>query len=258
VASTAKPWVLVCPGQNIGSLRVQVGEDDSASCVIDAAHKSDLGCLAVNASGTLVASASDYGTVVKVFARNGDLMHTLRRGMRPVTISCLAFRADDRFLAVGSSAKTVHVFRIDVEQTQREREECEITEETSIKTVGESVLGALATYALEPKGFAVFRIPESDTADIRSSCSRMVGPQVGFRGNEPVLLVLHHNGIFYEVGFDEDVQAGARTQECSCPAPTTWFAVRPNFKLMAPSAKVPTVAGGATEEDEEAEEWQLL
>jgi len=261
LASAAKPWVLACPGQTIGSIKVQIGEDDSGSCVIEEAHKSGLAGLALNSSGTLIASASDYGTVVKVFARNGDLLHALRRSIRPTTISCLTFREDDRFLAVGCSSGTVHIFRIDIEQCPTERIEFEQEDEDeggSNFGVGEMVLGALAGLASEPKSFARFRIPEEDSADIRSPCSTIFGPQVCFRGAEPTLLVLHHNGVFYEAGFSDVVEAGSSVQECSCKDATTWFAVRPDFKMLTPSVVVPTVKGGTTEEDEEAEDWQLL
>jgi WD40 repeat protein len=266
LAAAGKPWVLACPGQASGTIRVQVGQDESDSCILEA-HRAALAGLSVNASGSLIASASEHGTVVKVFSRNGDCLHQLRRSMRPATITSLAFRADDRFLAVASSSSTVHVFRIDSEQIERsqsgqgrdEEEEIAASQGTmGAESVGEMVKGAVPRYFVEPKSIAVFRIPDADTGgvDVRCSTSSILGPQVGFHGVEPRLLVLHYNGVLYEVGFSED--AGSSQQECSYQTATTWFATRPDFKVMS-SVQVPTVAGGATEEEEEdAESWQLL
>merc|ERR1719197_1774659 len=54
LAAAGKPWVLACPGQAPGSIRVQVGQDDRDSCIIEA-HRAALAGLSVNASGTLIA-----------------------------------------------------------------------------------------------------------------------------------------------------------------------------------------------------------
>ena len=48
-------------------------------------------------------------------AGDGQVLHELRRGTSPCTISCICFRSDDRLLAVASASPTVHIFRLDVE-----------------------------------------------------------------------------------------------------------------------------------------------
>ena len=45
------------------------------------AHETELGALSVNPDGTLIASASQRGTVIKIFsADGGEILQTLRRG----------------------------------------------------------------------------------------------------------------------------------------------------------------------------------
>merc|ERR1719262_329315 len=113
LAAASDPWILCCPGQSTGAVRVQVGQDDRATHVFTA-HQTALAALALNASGTLVATASETGTVVKVFqSSNGQELYRLRRSARPAVISCLVFRPDDRFLGVASSSSTVHIFKLD-------------------------------------------------------------------------------------------------------------------------------------------------
>jgi len=97
----------------MGSVRVQVGQDDRATHVFEA-HQSAVAAFTLNASGSLIATASEKGTVVKVFQRSdGQLLYRLRRSARPASIACLTFRHDDRFLAVSSSSFTVHIFKLD-------------------------------------------------------------------------------------------------------------------------------------------------
>merc|ERR1719262_1934529 len=68
LAPASEPWILCCPGQSTGAVRVQVGQDDRATHVFTA-HQTALACLALNVSGSLIATASENGTVVKVFQR---------------------------------------------------------------------------------------------------------------------------------------------------------------------------------------------
>merc|ERR1719375_2847412 len=79
LAPSGEPWVLCCPGQSNGAVRVQVGQDDQASHVFSA-HDSALAALAVSAGGALLATAAGHGTVVKVWlAADGQLLYRLRR-----------------------------------------------------------------------------------------------------------------------------------------------------------------------------------
>ncbi|RKP10484.1 WD40-repeat-containing domain protein, partial [Thamnocephalis sphaerospora] len=84
------------------------------SSSIIAAHTAALGCLAMNAEGTLLASASDKGTLIRVFeALSGKLLHELRRGADRAEIYSIAFSADSTRLCVSSDKGTVHVFNLD-------------------------------------------------------------------------------------------------------------------------------------------------
>ncbi|KAF4670212.1 hypothetical protein FOL47_002144 [Perkinsus chesapeaki] len=77
------------------------------------AHNSAVMALQLNVSGTLVASAGESGTVIKVWAtEDGQLLHELRRGTTNTLICCLSFRDDDQYLVSSSSSNTVHVFRL--------------------------------------------------------------------------------------------------------------------------------------------------
>ncbi|MED6277399.1 WD repeat domain phosphoinositide-interacting protein 1 [Characodon lateralis] len=79
------------------------------------AHDSPLAALAFNASATKLASASERGTVIRVFSiPEGERLFEFRRGMkRYVNISSLSFSADGQFLCASSNTETVHIFKLE-------------------------------------------------------------------------------------------------------------------------------------------------
>ncbi|KAF4656988.1 hypothetical protein FOL46_007601 [Perkinsus olseni] len=118
--------VMCCPDQQRGGIRVQflgrpnglTGASTGVSSHLSShsilgAHNSAIMALQLNVSGTLVASAGESGTVIKVWAsEDGQLLHELRRGTTNTLICCLSFRDDDQYLVSSSSSNTVHVFRL--------------------------------------------------------------------------------------------------------------------------------------------------
>ncbi|KAI9018938.1 WD40-repeat-containing domain protein [Hyaloraphidium curvatum] len=75
------------------------------------AHKTALSAVVFNFDGTMVATSSDKGTVIRVFSvPGGEKLHQLRRGTYPARIYSLAFNMLSTFLAVSSDTDTVHIF----------------------------------------------------------------------------------------------------------------------------------------------------
>lgn len=79
------------------------------------AHKGPLSIIQFNRDGTLLATASNKGTVIRVFSlSNTNLLYTLRRGSYTANIYSIAFSNDSTLLSVSSDTGTVHVFRLGV------------------------------------------------------------------------------------------------------------------------------------------------
>lgn len=77
------------------------------------AHKTPLAFVALNQAGTLIATASDKGTVIRVFSvPNGDKVAQFRRGTYPARIYNIAFNAVSTLLAVSSDTETIHIFKL--------------------------------------------------------------------------------------------------------------------------------------------------
>ncbi|CAL8283643.1 unnamed protein product [Merluccius merluccius] len=88
------------------------------------AHDSPLAAVTFNTSGTKLASASEKGTVIRVFTvPEGQKLFEFRRGMkRYVSISSLSFSADGQFLCASSNTETVHIFKLEQHPTNQEEE----------------------------------------------------------------------------------------------------------------------------------------
>lgn len=77
------------------------------------AHQAPLSCIAMNNEGTLLATASEKGTVIRVFALpSAEKLYQFRRGSMPARIHCMSFNATSTLLCVSSATETIHVFKL--------------------------------------------------------------------------------------------------------------------------------------------------
>ncbi|KAF8503884.1 WD40 repeat-like protein [Hysterangium stoloniferum] len=77
------------------------------------AHKAPISFLALNSTGTLLATASDKGTVIRVWSVPGaEKLYQFRRGTRATRIYSINFNAVSTLLAVSSAHDTVHIFKL--------------------------------------------------------------------------------------------------------------------------------------------------
>ncbi|TKR89695.1 hypothetical protein L596_013759 [Steinernema carpocapsae] len=107
--------------ENGGKVVIYDGKNLKAVRVIDA-HDGPVVVLKFNKQGTLIATASDKGTVIRVFSvETGVLVHEFQRGVtRFATIYSIAFSEDSQYLACTSNTGTVHLFHL----SPRENEPC--------------------------------------------------------------------------------------------------------------------------------------
>ncbi|KAI1076488.1 WD40 repeat-like protein [Whalleya microplaca] len=77
------------------------------------AHRSPLSCIALNNEGNLLATASETGTIIRVFSvPRGQKLFQFRRGTYPSTIYSMSFNMASSLLCVSSTSDTVHIFRL--------------------------------------------------------------------------------------------------------------------------------------------------
>ncbi|CAK9299881.1 unnamed protein product [Gordionus sp. m RMFG-2023] len=89
------------------------------------AHENPVAALAFNNTGSKIATASEKGTVIRVFSTTeGIKLFEFRRGMkRCVTVFSLHFSPDSLFLALSSNTETVHVFKLEIVKNRSSLEE---------------------------------------------------------------------------------------------------------------------------------------
>ncbi|KAK1758104.1 SVP1-like protein 2 [Echria macrotheca] len=113
------PWGLCCmsarkiafPGRMAG--HIQLVEIASGNVSIIPAHSSAIRAIQFSRDGDLLATASETGTLIRVFATdNCARVAELRRGIDPATIFSLAFSPAGTMLACTSDKFTLHVFNV--------------------------------------------------------------------------------------------------------------------------------------------------
>ncbi|KAF2273579.1 WD40 repeat-like protein [Westerdykella ornata] len=87
--------------------------------IIDA-HHAPLSCVALNNEGTLLATASEKGTIIRVFSvPAGEKLYQFRRGSIPARIYSMSFNSTSTLLAVSSTSDTVHIFKLSPQNAGR-------------------------------------------------------------------------------------------------------------------------------------------
>ena len=82
------------------------------------AHQTSVAALAVSPDGKRLATASQRGTVVRVFVLpSGEQVASFRRGRNPADVTLMAFNFSGSRLVVGSEAGALHVFDVPLSVT---------------------------------------------------------------------------------------------------------------------------------------------
>lgn len=77
------------------------------------AHQTQLSYIAINYDGTLMATSSEKGTIIRIFSiPDGKKLYQFRRGSMPARIYCMSFNATSTLLCVSSATETVHIFKL--------------------------------------------------------------------------------------------------------------------------------------------------
>ena len=103
--------VLALPGPTRGTVRVELFDLEKAAMI--KAHDAELAQFALNFDGSRLATASDKGTLVRVWdAHTGEPLRELRRGTDRAEIYSIAFNHASTFLACSSDKGTAHIFAL--------------------------------------------------------------------------------------------------------------------------------------------------
>ncbi|CAG9319613.1 unnamed protein product [Blepharisma stoltei] len=112
--------ILATPDREKGKIRISNYTEDRLIQIT--AHETSIACLGMNPQGTILASASDKGTTIKVYnIDDGSLMQELRRGIDRASIYCLSFHPSSLWLACSSDKGTIHIYSISQQNSANPR-----------------------------------------------------------------------------------------------------------------------------------------
>eukprot|EP00761_Pharyngomonas_kirbyi_P012576 gb/GECH01012603.1/.p1 GENE.gb/GECH01012603.1/~~gb/GECH01012603.1/.p1 ORF type:complete len:341 (+),score=75.22 gb/GECH01012603.1/:1-1023(+) len=185
--------VLACPSVTKGSVRIERLDSGSGKKFqIITAHDSTLACISLSQEGDKLATASEKGTLIRVFDTDtGEKLHEFRRGVDRAAIYSLSFSRDGQFLCSSSDKGTIHVFAISSKENRRSRM---------------PMLGSVASYFSSEWSFSWYHGPECP-----SICA------FG-KDDSSVINVIAANGTFMSLRCDLE-QGG----ECTCQDSTPFL-----------------------------------
>lgn len=103
--------IIVCPDKKKG--HVKCVNYDTNTNFERRAHESGLAALSITHDGKIIATASEKGTLIRLFSTaDGNQIQEMRRGADKADIHCLSFDKIGKWLACSSDKGTVHVFAL--------------------------------------------------------------------------------------------------------------------------------------------------
>ena len=112
VTSDQKYNIIAYPDREKGTIKV-MNTDNNTSITIKA-HTGNIAFISLNSDGLLVATASEKGTLIRIFRSDtGENIQEVRRGKDFAEIYSICFSHNNQFLACSSDRGTIHIFSLD-------------------------------------------------------------------------------------------------------------------------------------------------
>ena len=187
--------IVAFPGRSHG--KIQLVELESGNVSIIPAHSSALRAMDLSSDGELLATASETGTLIRVFSTaNCARVAELRRGVDPAFIFSISISPSSTMLAVTSDKSTLHVFDLPPRQNSRtswpprQRSQSPVTSPSEEPTANQK-WGILSKLPLLPRVFSDiysfasthFEMGDDPTGPHASSLSRL--PALGSLPSRP-------------------------------------------------------------------------
>ena len=153
------------------------------------AHEGTIFCLAMNEDGSLLATASKKGTLIRIFStKDGNKIQEVRRGSDQCEINCIVFHSENKYLACYSDKGTFHLFKLNYSN-----DTSSIKNKRSFLGKFTEIVGIKHDYLSSEWSFAQFLVPESSKKAI---CA--FGPA-------NTVIIVTEEGIYYQVEYEYDV-----------------------------------------------------
>ena len=114
IAVSNKPdeLIIAYPIRSKGYVKIKMYDSPVNNPIINA-HNSNLACLEINYNGTILATASEKGTIIRIIEiSTGNILGEFRRGTENAEIFSICFDMNSKFLACSSDKGTIHIFSL--------------------------------------------------------------------------------------------------------------------------------------------------
>jgi WD40 repeat protein len=92
------------------------------------AHDNTIACLSLNLDGSRLATASEKGTLIRIFdTAKGTKLQEVRRGVDRAEIYSLCFSHDGKFFVTSSDKGTVHIFALNSSKDDDKKDDKQLT-----------------------------------------------------------------------------------------------------------------------------------
>jgi len=167
-------------GKNIGEVFIlnihTIGSVPTTTVTTIKAHQTEIVCIALSRDGGLISTASEKGTLIRVFnAMTGDLVYEFRRGTLMATVNNLVFNHDATLLCATSEKGTIHIYKLTPDNQNK----------YYLKTIGFS--------GLDYSDYRIY-LPDHDAKFM-----------VAFDGVTNDLVVVSYSGVCYKYKFMNEV-----------------------------------------------------
>ena len=114
---------LAYPDKKKGQVRIKNYEKSTVFCIN--AHENNIAHIVLSYDGSLLATASEKGTLIRIFnTENGNILKEVRRGKDKADIKYICFEPTYKFIAASSNKGTIHIWSLyDLKNTNKNSEE---------------------------------------------------------------------------------------------------------------------------------------
>ena len=103
--------LLAYPDKKKGQVRIKNYEKSSVFYIN--AHENNIAYIVLSFDGSLLATASEKGTLIRIFnTENGNLLQEVRRGKDKADIKYICFEPTYKFIAASSNKGTIHIWSL--------------------------------------------------------------------------------------------------------------------------------------------------
>ena len=103
--------IIAYPDKKRGNVRIKNYEKSTVFSIT--AHENNIACITLSHDGSLLATASEQGTLIRIFnTENGNLLQEVRRGKDKADIKYICFEPSYKFIAASSNKGTIHIWSL--------------------------------------------------------------------------------------------------------------------------------------------------